>query len=100
MRNRQNYFSLLLFLLVFITAIDVSRCDMNLTLSNGYNKYEPPKNASGGPFIVRFGLMNKIRIGEVNTDHLTLQLHMVVFSKWSDDRLKTFGQLENTEVSR
>ena len=99
MRNRRNYFSLLLNLLVFETAIDISRCEMNLTLANGYDENEPPNNATGGPLTVQFNFKDKIRVNEVNVKQLTIHLHMVVFIKWFDDRLKTSGQQGKNEVS-
>ena len=94
MRKGQNYFSLLLFLQVFIIAIDLSKCDMNITLANGYDKNEPPENTTGGPLTIQFRLMNNIRINEVNVDHLTIHLNMDVFLRWPDNRLIIPGQQE------
>ena len=99
MRNGRNYFSLLLFLQVFIIAIDLSRCDMKISLANGYYKNEPPKNTTGGPLTIQFNQMDKIRINEVNVDHLTIHLNMDVFLRWTDNRLITSGQQEKNEVS-
>ena len=99
MRKGRNYFSLLLFLQVFIIAIDFSRCDMKITLANGYDKNEPSKNTTGGPITIQFNLMDKIRINEINVNHLTVHLNMDVTLKWSDNRLKTFGQQEKITVS-
>ena len=72
---------------------------MKITLANGYDKNEPPKNTTGGPLIIQFNLMDKIRINEVNVDHLTIHLNMDVFLRWPDNRLITSGQQEKNEVS-
>ena len=99
MRKGQNYFSLLLFLQVFIIAIDLSKCDMNITLANGYDQNEPPKNTTGGRLTIQFNLMDKIRINEINVNHLTVHLNMDVILKWSDNRLIISGQQEKITVS-
>ena len=99
MRRSQNYFSFLLILLIFIIAVNLSKCEINITLANGYNENEAPKNATGGPLIVLFNWNDKVRINEVNVNQLTIHMHLVVILKWFDDRLIISGQQNRNEVS-
>ena len=99
MRRSQNYFSFLLILMTFIIAVKLSKCEITVTLSNGYNENEAPKNATGGPLIVLFNWNDKVRINEVNVNQLTIHMHLVVILKWFDDRLIISGQQNRNEVS-
>ena len=62
------------------------KCQIKISLPENYNKFEVPRNKSGGPLILE-SRFKYIGLTDVNTERQTIKLSMEFKLDWVDERL-------------